>query len=175
MYLISAYFDDESNKILQEHINRVAQATGNSFMLDNHVPPHITISAIEARSSEVLVPTFEELAGRIASDKISIVTVGQFMPRVLYVAPFLNEYLADLQRVVTNVYTDVPETTINKFYRPFSWLPHITIGKTFGTEQMVNAIEVMKDFKPIDATIVKIGLSEVNPHKDVRVMSLVGL
>ena len=168
MYLISAYFDSKSETVLQNYIHRVADATGNTFMLDNNVPPHLTISAIEAKSSEILIPSFELLDGRIASGEISIVTVGQFMPRVLYVAPFLNEYLTDLQSKIFDAYINIPETTISRQYKPYSWFPHITIGKTFTKEQLVKAIDEMCDFKPIEASITKIGLSEVNPHRVVR-------
>ncbi len=48
MYLVSAYFDEESDRIIRRHIDRVADKTGNSFMLDNAVPPHMTISSLEA-------------------------------------------------------------------------------------------------------------------------------
>lgn len=39
MYLVSVYFDDKSNKIISDYINKIAQKTGNTFMTDNHVPP----------------------------------------------------------------------------------------------------------------------------------------
>ena len=52
MYLISAYFDQRTTKILQKQIDRIARETGNTFMTQNHVPPHLTISAIEARNVE---------------------------------------------------------------------------------------------------------------------------
>ena len=56
MYLVSAYFDSETNKILQGYINKIAAATGNDFMVKNNVPPHLTLSAIEARGVDVLLP-----------------------------------------------------------------------------------------------------------------------
>ena len=61
MYLISAYFDKKTTKILQKYIDRIARETGNIFMTQNHVPPHMTISAIEARTVEVLVPAMDAL------------------------------------------------------------------------------------------------------------------
>ena len=54
MYLISAYFDQRTTKNLQKYIDRIAQEAGNTFMTQNHVPPHMTISAIEARNVDVL-------------------------------------------------------------------------------------------------------------------------
>ena len=39
MYLVSIYFDENTNKKLQQYINKVAEQTGNTFMLDEKVPP----------------------------------------------------------------------------------------------------------------------------------------
>ena len=55
MYLVSVYFDKTAVHILQRYINKIAEKTGNSFMVDNNVPPHMTISAIEARSEYALL------------------------------------------------------------------------------------------------------------------------
>ena len=56
MYLISAYFDENTNKILKHLQQRIADKTGNDFMIRNNVMPHLTISAIEARNIDVLIP-----------------------------------------------------------------------------------------------------------------------
>lgn len=61
MYLVSVYFDDKSNKIISDYINKIAQKTGNTFMTDNHVPPHLTIMSVEAREEEKLTEVMEQL------------------------------------------------------------------------------------------------------------------
>ena len=172
MYLISAYFDENTNKVLKGYIEKVAQATGNDFMVANHVPPHLTLSAIEARSVDVLVPAFEMLDGKISRGNISLISVGQLMPKVLYASPYLNEYLHNLEQQVFDCFNDIPDTTISNYYRPFSWLPHITLAKTLTREQMITAVKVMEDFKRLDADIVRLGLAKVNPHEDVRLIDL---
>ena len=61
MYLISIYFDPKTNKKIQQYINKVARQTGNTFMLDGNVPPHITISAFETIDEQAaisLAPTY---------------------------------------------------------------------------------------------------------------------
>ena len=65
MYLISVYFDEKANKILQRYIDNIAAKTGNTFMKEHNVPPHMTISSIEARNIEVLIPAFKRLSGEI--------------------------------------------------------------------------------------------------------------
>lgn len=211
MYLISVYFDNHANKILQRYIDEVAKATGNTFMIDHKVPPHITISSIEAKSVDVLKPAFESLAEKLAfirtrtgnssfgnnvqgnfnqsnsnqsnsnqsnsnlgeSNKIQIVSVGQLAPYVLYATPVLNEMLQDLQEVVYDTFKDIEDTDISRFYQPYSWLPHITLGKKMDKEQMISAIKVMQEkFAPLEAIITKIGLAKVNPHEDVCVIEL---
>lgn len=172
MYLISAYFDETTTKKLQEYINRIYEATGNGFMVENHVPPHMTISAMEARNVDVLVPGFESLEGSLTSQEIQIVSLGQFLPYVFYGAPVLNDYLQQMSQKVFDTFKDIPEVTVSRYYRPGSWLPHITLGKQLSKEQMSQALESMQDFNPIKGKIVRIGLSTVNPHKDIRIITL---
>ena len=45
MYLISIYFDEKTENWIKKYIENVAVKTGNGFMLDNKVPPHITIAS----------------------------------------------------------------------------------------------------------------------------------
>ena len=168
MYLISVYFDDKTNKILKRYIDRIAEATGNDFMTRNNVPPHMTISAIEAPDIETLIPSFETLKENLKSGEINIVTLGQLFPYVMYGGAVLNDYLIDLSQKVYEAYKDVPKTTISRFYKPMSWLPHVTLGKTLDKEQMRKAFAVMQEnFVPLKATVTSIGLAKVNPHQDV--------
>ena len=73
MYLISIYFDKQTNKTLQWYIDKIAEKTNNHFMIENHVPPHMTIAAIEARNVNVLKPAFETLNGKLYSGSMKVV------------------------------------------------------------------------------------------------------
>lgn len=169
MYLISVYFDKKSNHILHRFIEQLAVATGNTFMTENHVPPHMTISAIEARSVEILRPVFKELRGTVQQGKVQFVSVGQLLPYVMYATPVLNEYLQALSKQVYEAVKDIPETAISKYYKPLSWLPHVTLAKKLKKDQMIKAFAVLQDsFVPFDATVTEIGLAKVNPHVDVE-------
>lgn len=182
MYLISAYFDENTNKILKYLQQRIADKTGNDFMIRNNVMPHLTISAIEARNVDVLIPTFEKVCREklqpleeksVANNTINIVSVGQLFPRVIYAAPVLNEYMMKLSISIYNEFATIPETNISKIYQPYSWMPHITLGKCLDKEQMRQAFAVLQDlFMPIDGQITKIGLSTVNPYREVMSVAL---
>jgi 2'-5' RNA ligase len=173
MYLISAYFDDNTNRTLQAYIDRIAQATGNNFMTDNHVPPHLTLSAIEARDARTLAAGFDSLEGKIKATPINIVTLGQMLPYVMYVAPVLDKGLFELQEIVTDAFKTIPQTTISKYYQPYSWFPHITLAKKLQKDQMQTVFCVMQErFRPMKGMITKIGLAKVNPHEDLSIYHL---
>lgn len=173
MYLISVYFDDNTNRILQRYIDQIADKTGNRFMTEHKVPPHMTVSSIEARNVEVLQPAFETMKGKLNCGDIQFVSMGQLLPYVFYVTPVLNEYLLDLSKQIFHAFKGISETSISKYYQPSSWLAHVTLGKTLDKEQMKKAFAVMQDsFAPFSAKVVEIGLAKVNPHEDVMRLPL---
>mgnify|MGYP000270165763 CR=1 FL=1 len=171
MYLVSVYFDKTAEHILQRYINKIAEKTGNSFMTDNNVPPHMTISAIEARSENALLGAMDNLRNSLSNGTISIVSVGNcchmyFMPR---------RCLTDIYRIYRKKVFDemksIPESTVSRYYKPMSWLPHITLGKTLTKEQMQMAFSVMQEsFVPFEATITEIGLARGINHIEMCAM-----
>ena len=168
MYLISVYFDQRTTKILQKYIDRIARETGNTFMTQNHVPPHMTISAIEARNVDVLVPAMKALQGKIECGSVQFVSVGQLLPYVCYATPVLNRYLQELSARINEAVQDIPDTSVSRFYQPMSWLPHVTLGKTLDKEQMRAAFCVLQEsFSPFEGKVTELGLAKVNPHEDV--------
>ena len=69
---------------------------------------------------------------------------------------------------VNEAVKDIPATTVSKYYKPMSWIPHITLGKTLTKEQMLGAVGILQDgFVPMTAEITEIGLARVNPHEDM--------
>lgn len=173
MYLISIYFDESTEKILNSHIQHVAKATGNTFMLDNNVPPHITVAAVETKQEDVVISRVEELIKKLTCGEIKFVSVGSFASKVIYVQPVLNEYLHNLSVELSKELGQIEETILSPYYQPFSWLAHCTIGKQLAKEEMQQAFEVLSnEFVPIDAKVTHIGVAKTNPHRDIKVWEL---
>ena len=168
MYLVSVYFDDKSNKIISDYINKIAQKTGNTFMTDNHVPPHLTIKTEEAREEQKMTEVMEQLERSLTKGQIQLVSVGVLLPYVLYVTPVLNLYLEDMVEQVHDMVKNIPEVRMSRYYQPMQWLPHITLGKKLSKEQMQEAFAVMQEqFVPMEVTVSEIGLAKTNPHQDL--------
>ena len=173
MYLISAYFDEHTNQTINRYVRQIAEKTKNSFMIDKQVPPHLTISSVEARQGEVLFPYMEKLQGNISQGIVQMVSIGMFFPYVMYLTPVLNHYLLDLSQQIYDTVNGIPEVSVSRFYQPMNWLPHITLGKTLTKEQMKIAFAVMQEsFAPLEGNIIKIGLASTNPHQDLLIWEL---
>ena len=170
MYLISIYFDEKTDKQIRKLIAQVAENTGNTFMQDNNVPPHITVAAIETRDENVAIEALEKCVQKLEQGKLRFISNGAFFPQVLYIEPVLNEYLHGLACEVNAAVKDLPETIVSPYYRPFSWLPHVTLAKQLSEEQMRMAFETMqKRFVSFEGTVTKIGIAKTNPHRNLKV------
>ena len=168
MYLVSIYFEEKTSKKIQKFMNQVAEKTGNTYMLDGNVPPHITVSAFESFEEEQVIETLNYVATNLKKDSLQWVSVGQFFPYVLYITPVLNEYLHDMSVQIYNALSQIDGVKISPYYQPFQWLPHSTIGKTLTQEQMKIAFEVMQNsFGIFEGEVVRIGLAKPNPHRDI--------
>lgn len=168
MYLVSIYFDEKTNKTIQNYINQVAEKTGNAFMIDGKVPPHITISAFETRQEEKVIEVLEAAASKISSEQLQWTSVGAFFPYVIYLAPVLNEYLHLTVQTIYDSIAEIEDTIISPYYRPFQWFPHTTIGKKMSKGEMKTAFEVLQNnFVMFSGTVTRIGLAKTNPYCDI--------
>ena len=170
MYLISAYFDENTTRTLQRFIEAIAAAAGNDFMTGNGVPPHLTISALDLRpeAEPALAEAVRTLEPSLCEGAIYIAAPGQLLPYVMFAAPVLNQYLQELSEEVYRRVSAVPTARVSRFYRPMSWLPHITLAKTLTPEQMQAAFAVMQhQFAPLSGRITSLGLSCTNPYRDL--------
>ncbi len=169
MYLITAYFDDNTNNKLQNIIDEIATVSGNDFMIKNNVVPHLTISAFDEKSTDKAIELFDKIEDRLHYDEILIPSVGVFLPYVIYAQPIKNQYLTELSDDIYGVLSNGHDTRVNRYYIPPDWIPHITLGKKLGSEEMQQAFKVVQDrFQPVNAHITSFGLSKPNPLTNLR-------
>ncbi len=167
MYLITLYFDEKTTEELQRWICLLAKETDNTFMTENHVPPHMTLSAFEAPDEETAKRLFEEMDFSEVGE-VQLVSVGAFLPQVVYVGVVYSEYLHTLSRCADEVLDREESIRIRRNYRPFSWLPHVTVGKQLTKETLGRAFGVMQEnFHVVKGNVVRVGLSKTNPYRDL--------
>ena len=173
MYLISIYFDEASEKRISGYMKQIAKATGNTTMLDGNIPPHITVAAFQAESELAARKIFFEGTSNLKSGNVHWVSVGTFLPNVIYITPVLNKYLLELSVIYEKEVEETQGVTGDYRYKPYSWLPHSTLAKQLSTEQLSKAFSVMQNqFAPFEGRVTKIGLTKTNPYIELDSITL---
>ena len=170
MYLISLYFDEKTNKIIESLMNSAAEKCGNTDMTQKHVPPHITLSVFESREKEdALVRCLDCVFGQTQAVKVKWVSVAAFFPQVLYLVPVLSESLHEFSVKTFKALENCRDTRIQECYRPFGWIPHTTVARRLSPDQMRNAFEALQTtFVPFEGMVVRIGLSTASQKREIK-------
>lgn len=173
MYLISLYFDEKTEKHIYGFMKQVAKKTGNTYMLDGNVPPHITIAAFETKHLEDVVSKMDTFVADMNKGEIIWASVAAFLPSVIYLAPVLNEYLHEMSVKIFESIKEVEDIRIRSNYRPFQWMPHTTVGKKLSKEEVRIAFEELQNtFGMFKGNVVKIGIAKTNPYEDIKIWNL---
>ena len=167
MYLISIYFDESSSQTINKYISKCAKSSENMFMIDHHVPAHMTLLAFQCENEDKAKETLNNCVQNIKSNDIYFTSLGAFLPHVIYISPILNEYLFKTQSYLYDCFKDIESVKLSNQYIPYSWIPHTTIAKTLTQDQMTNSFTTMQSlFHPFNAKVVRIALSKTNPYQD---------
>lgn len=173
MYLVSIYFDEKTNKKIQRYINQVAEKTGNRFMIDGNVPPHITVSAFETQDEKIAIDALGRVVEKLHQGSLTWASVGQFFPYVMFLQPVLNEYLHEMSCMIYDELCGLESVSVSSHYLPFQWLPHTTIAKKLSKDEMKVAFDVMQNgFGMFEGEVVRMGLAKPNPHRDIATWEL---
>lgn len=169
MYLISIYFDENTENKIRQLIYKVVEKSGNRYMVEAKVPPHITISAFETEQENKVIELFDGKIQEIKSGKLQWVSIGVFNPHVIFLSVVLNEYLHNLSILVNETVSCVESVSISRYYLPLQWMPHTTIGKKLSVEELLLAFKTLQNnFRMFEGTVTKIGLAKTNPYKEIR-------
>ncbi len=172
MYLISLYFDNQTEEVFQRYMIRTAEKTGNFYMLEHQIPPHLTIASCKGRKEEELIRALDACAGSWRAGMINWMVIGSFKPHVLFLMPVLNRYLHELC-VSVNTAADELGGREGDRYRPFGWMPHVTIARTLTEQQMIMGFHVLQaNFSPFSGMGTRIGLARSNPYQDIKMWKL---
>lgn len=166
MYLVSLYFDKDSERTIQKHITKLAERTGNTYMLDNRIPPHLTIGAYEGQEDQVIVNLEREIE-KWTQGRIEWVSIGCFLPHTLYLTPVLNEYLHERCAAVYRAVTESGAKSLGN-YLPFGWVPHTTVARKLSDVQMALGIRVLQaNFRPFTGRVARVGVARNHPYQEL--------
>lgn len=161
MFLISAFFDPLTNRTFQKLINGIADVTGNEFMLEFNVPPHLTFLQIQTRTGqEQLEQAVKNLEGKLKAVSLTFASCGDGIPNVVFAKVRMTDELKTQINLIYDEIIKIPDIKINPYYLPENIFPHVTLGKTLTWEQQSAAMDyVNKNFSIFEGIISEVALT----------------
>jgi 2'-5' RNA ligase len=169
-YAIVLYFNKETEKYLNSLIVKIAKNNGNEYMTEHKIPPHLTIILFHKNGYiDQVIKTLDNNIGKFLKSEIIFSFVGIFNPAVVFVAPAMNNYLAEINSEIINYLKDIEDIEYDKNYIQNQWIPHLTLATKLNEQEIVKSIEIAtKEFKVFEGKVEAIGLAECNPYKEIK-------
>jgi len=173
-YAIALYFDEEIEENINSLILEIANKTENKYMVDNKIPPHITISLFQYNGEiNTVMEIVENNISLFHRNSITIASIGIFNPNVLFIAPVINDYLIELNRKVNEIININDKILLDKNYIENQWVPHISLGVKLNENELINGVKTLvENFKVLDIGINRIGLARCNPYKNIKIWKI---
>ena len=85
-YAVSLHFSQKVNDIVISTLQAITDKTGNRFMIENKIPPHITIGAFHAAREDEgkLLRLVEEFSRNQKTGVVHFTGIGNFKKKVLF-------------------------------------------------------------------------------------------
>lgn len=173
-YAVVLYFDEKTSEEIHKIIENVAVWSGNSYMIETGIPPHITIGAFSSEDETGLMERTGEFVKDFSGGDVEFCGIKAFEPKVLFLSPVKNEYLSMANRRVNQLMEGFFPPADHNNYLPEYWVPHCALATRLEEEQMKAAREKVSSLPlPVTARAVKVCLARCNPYKEITVWELV--
>jgi len=170
-YALSLYPDPRSENILLKWMTIAAKSSGNHYVPDILMPPHITIAYFAADDVRSITDWMESSAFQIKQGTLIWPYLGSFPPAVLYAGAVLNEYLLEAVNTANAFISSIAVTS--EYYRPYQWVPHTSLALKLANTELYRAFEAVASvFQPINGQAERISLASCNPFQEIHVMQL---
>jgi len=171
-YAIVLYFDEDTEAKLNNLIEELACDKTNTYMIDNRIPPHITLSLFSSSDIARIENVIDMHIRDFSQFSIIWTSLGTFIPHVLFAAPVVSEQIMNANKTVNRFIKPIAEH-MDRYYQPGNWVPHTTLATKLTLESLSYAFEVAaRKFMPLCGYANRIVLAECNPYKELRVWRL---
>ena len=170
-YAVSLHFTQDVNEIISAATKEIAELTGNTFMLDNKVPPHITIGAFHAgkKDEQKLLQLVQDFSKNQTPGLIQFIAPGDFNQKVLFLKPQKDDYLTSINKALHKIMLPEFQEGENGYYLPDIWFPHTTLATRLNQTQFLQALEIAKKITlPLEAKVHDIGVYLCSPFAELK-------
>lgn len=174
-YAVLIYFDSVSEHKLRKIQSEVSHASGNTYLFDNNIHPHITLSIFTRDEYQDLTSDLTSFADELRFIEINLTSIGIFnsTPAVVNLLPVVTK---DLTRIHMSLRERLSQhiTEFNSYYEPPNWVPHCSVAINVAPDELMSAVEAAcREFAPMTCKINMLSLVECNPFRVVMDWTIV--
>ena len=170
-YAVSLHFTPDVNEIISSTVKSIAEVTGNSFIIENKIPPHVTIGAFHAakEDEEKLIQMVEDFAKSQKAGIIHFDEIGNFNGKVLFLKPEKDGFLAQMNAELHTILLPEFEKAENGYYLPEIWFPHTTLATRLNQSQFEKAAKIVGSIElPLATEINEIAVYQCSPFAELK-------
>jgi len=172
-YAIGLYFDQASEEKLSRFTRQIAQSGVNTYMLDQKIPPHITLACVCAEQPQPMIDRLDENIAGFSQGDVFWASLGIFMPAVLFAAPVMNEYLLDFNASVNRLLLPLGSAGENGYYLPNQWVPHAALAVRMNRDELKLALNAATDsFEAFGGKAERLFFAQCNPYIELKIWNL---
>ena len=174
-YAVSLHFSQDINEIISSTMGAIAQKTGNNVMIENKIPPHITIGAFHASKEEEtkLLKFVDDFSKKQNAGTVHFTEAGNFNQKVLFLKPEKNVFLTKLNTELHTLLLPDFEKAENGYYLPDIWFPHTTLATRLNQSQFSAAMEIANKISlPLEAPVSEIAVYQCSPFLQLQRFSI---
>ena len=175
-YAVSLHFSKDINEIISSAVSLIAEETGNPFIIENRIPPHVTIGAFHAAREDEgkLLRRVEDFSRRQKAGLVHFTEIGNFKEKVLFLKPEKDGFLTEINRKLHELILPEFEKGDNGYYLPEVWFPHTTLATRLNQKQFAGALAIAEKIQlPLTAEVCEIGFYQCSPFMELKRFTIV--
>lgn len=175
-YAVSLHFSQDVNEIITSAVCSIADITGSRFILENKIPPHVTIGAFHAtkENEPKLMRLVKDFSKNQMAGHIQFTGIGNFNSKVLFFKPEKDEFLSEINKSLHELILPDFEKGDNGYYLPEVWFPHTTLATRLNQSHFSKALSIAEKIPlPLKAEVCEIGFYQCSPFKELKRFTIV--
>jgi len=168
-YAVIVYFDHKSEGKIRRIQNEVSRVTGNTYLSDNKILPHITLSLFSKESYQEILEDLAAFASELRDVSVSLSSIGIFnsSPAVVNLLPVVSDELIRIHTSLTGILSQ-HISDFDPYYERADWVPHCAVAVNINPNELTGAIETTCSlFTPMTCTFSTLSLVECNPYSKI--------
>ena len=172
-YAVVLYFDQHTQARLTQIMQEIVSEGANDYMLAHKIPPHITLSTFRCTRRAPMQAMVERCAHELTSGTVAWISLGAFVPSVLFASPVQNEYLLDACKSVNDRLASMADVQGYGYSVPYRWVPHTSLAVRLTHEELCGGFATAaRHFSPLVGTADRLALVACNPYKEIKAWPL---